>query len=325
MHRMQITLPPHPTWFPPKRGWARGATFYCTPVGPSLHTEAGCRLTLLARGQPAWSPLASSRSRSAMKAPILDDTSSRCACNCSRAPTSNPLSVISASIDRIEASSLNIPLSIFLIRRLRAAPPPLRAGPALVLNPRPSFAAAQPTNGTSGCRPGAHTVREHRSQPCALAAHLLCSSPLVKRPTASIRLHSPQGLPGQGLPEQLEAGGKQSADTQESYQRGEQGRGGGCVWGARGKTARRSCRGCSLAREAAATRAAPAAGRRVRGGVQPAEQQRQQQKARSSKAGQRAGSRASGFARVAERRRPARGTAAGQVGAQGANSQQQPR
>ena len=125
-------------------------------------------------GKPSGPPAhgcASSRSRSAMKASILDDTSSRCACNCSRAPTSKPLSVISASIDRIEASSLNIPLSIFLIRRLRAAPPPLRAGPALVLNPRPSFPAAQPTNGTSRCRPGAHTVREHRSQPCALAAH----------------------------------------------------------------------------------------------------------------------------------------------------------
>ena len=53
------------------------------------------------------------------------------------------------------------------------------------------------------------------------------------------------------------------------------------MWGARGKTARRSCRGCSLAREAAATRAAPAADR-VSGGGQPAEQPRQRQTARST-------------------------------------------
>ena len=248
-----------------------------------------------------------------MKASILDDTSSRCACNCSRAPTSKPLSVVSASIDRIEASSLNIPLSIFLIRRLRAAPPPLRAGPALVLNPRPSFPAAQPTNGTSRCRPGAHTVREHRSQPCSRC-------PLVK--AARDSPHASASTARRGC--RARGGGRSEKErSADSWVNGcaEQER---CARGARGKTARRSCRGCSLAREAAATRAAPAAAKRVRGGGQPAEQ-RQRQTARRSTAGRRAGSRASGLPRVAERRRPARGTAAGQVGAQGANSQQQPR
>ena len=47
--------------------------------------------------------------------------------------------------------------------------------------------------------------------------------------------------------------------------------------------------------------------------------------ARRSTAGRRAGSGKGGVARVAPRGRPARGTAAGQVGVQGANSQQRPR
>jgi len=59
--------------------------------------------------------------------------------------------------------------------------------------------------------------------------------------------------------------------------------------------------------------------------LQNAEQQRQLQTAQRSTAGRRAGSGEGGVARVAPRGRPARGTAAGQAGAQGANSQQQPR
>ena len=47
MHLMLTTLPPHPAWFPPKRGLACSATLHHTPVGPSVCTEAGCRLTLL--------------------------------------------------------------------------------------------------------------------------------------------------------------------------------------------------------------------------------------------------------------------------------------
>ena len=91
---------------------------------------------------------------------------------------------------------------------------------------------------------------------------------------------------------------------------------------ARGTTARRSCRGCSPAREAATTRAAPEAGRRVRGGGQPAEQQRQLQAARQRK--RQGGARAAGQSGTREwrERGRTRGTAAGQVGAQGATSQQ---
>jgi hypothetical protein len=47
MHLMLTTLPPHPASFPPKRGLACSATLHHTPVGPSVCTEAGCRLTLL--------------------------------------------------------------------------------------------------------------------------------------------------------------------------------------------------------------------------------------------------------------------------------------
>jgi hypothetical protein len=159
----------------------------------------------------------------------------------------------------------------------------------------------------------------------------VCFPPLLvwsKRPVTRCTHPPPQARRGCRA---RRSGKEEGAGRQERGQRsrGEQGGGGGCARGARGKTARRSCRGCSLVREAAATRAAPAAARRVRGsgsgGGQPAEQQRQRQTARRSRAGRRAGSRASGLTRVAERRRPARGTAAGQAGTQGANSQQQSR
>ena len=40
MHLMLTTLPPHPAWFPPKRGLACSATLHHTPVGPSVCTEA---------------------------------------------------------------------------------------------------------------------------------------------------------------------------------------------------------------------------------------------------------------------------------------------
>jgi len=52
MHLMLTTLPPHPAWFPPKRGLAciASATLHHTTVGPSVCTEAGCRLTLFTPG-----------------------------------------------------------------------------------------------------------------------------------------------------------------------------------------------------------------------------------------------------------------------------------
>ena len=35
MHHMLATYPPHPAWFPPKRGLACSATLHHTPVGPN--------------------------------------------------------------------------------------------------------------------------------------------------------------------------------------------------------------------------------------------------------------------------------------------------
>ena len=57
MHLMLTTLPPHPAWFPPKRGLACSATLHHTPVGPSVCTEAGCRLTLFTSGPACMLPL----------------------------------------------------------------------------------------------------------------------------------------------------------------------------------------------------------------------------------------------------------------------------
>ena len=37
MHLVITTLPPHPAWFPPKRGLACRATLHHTPVGPSVY------------------------------------------------------------------------------------------------------------------------------------------------------------------------------------------------------------------------------------------------------------------------------------------------
>ena len=57
MHLMLTTVPPHPAWFPPKRGSACSATLHHTPVGPSVCTEAGCRLTLFTPGPACLFPL----------------------------------------------------------------------------------------------------------------------------------------------------------------------------------------------------------------------------------------------------------------------------
>ena len=50
---MLIALPPLPARFLPERDCACGAVLCCTPVGPSLSTEAKCRLALPTPGQPA--------------------------------------------------------------------------------------------------------------------------------------------------------------------------------------------------------------------------------------------------------------------------------
>ena len=54
---MLTTYPPHPAWFPPKRGLACSAALHYTPVGPSVCTEAGCRLTLFTSGPACMLPL----------------------------------------------------------------------------------------------------------------------------------------------------------------------------------------------------------------------------------------------------------------------------
>ena len=57
MHYMLTTHPPHPAWFPPKRGLACSVTLHYMPVGPSVCTEAGCRLALFTSGPACMLPL----------------------------------------------------------------------------------------------------------------------------------------------------------------------------------------------------------------------------------------------------------------------------